>query len=145
MLFNEHFWLANFTMNFWHVFDILVLFRLFLSLRGINVLKVANALNYSNRLWAQDVKRMLYVKVIVILPKRMAEMSVSEITKIEKFNGRNYQSWKCNVKLVLMKRGFLGFGSRRPTNSSCSWCICKECLSPSISSKFRHGSTAIFP
>ena len=47
--------------------------------------------------------------MIVIPPKRMAEMSVSEITKIEKLNGRNYQSWKFNVKLVLMKRGLRGF------------------------------------
>ena len=39
----------------------------------------------------------------------MAEMSVSEITKIEKLNGRNYQSWKYNVKLVLMERGLWGF------------------------------------
>lgn len=31
----------------------------------------------------------------------MAEMSLSEITKIEKLNGRNYQSWKYNVKLIL--------------------------------------------
>ena len=53
---------------------------------------------------------MLYVTyVIVILPKRMAEISVSEITKIEKLNGRNYQSWKYIVKLVLMKRGLRGF------------------------------------
>ena len=47
--------------------------------------------------------------VIVILPKRMAEMSLTEITKIEKLNGRNYQSWKYNVKLVLMERGLWGF------------------------------------
>ena len=57
-------------------------------------------LNLSNRLWAQDVKAM---------PKRMAEMSLTEITKIEKLNGRNYQSRKYNVKLVLMERGLWGF------------------------------------
>ena len=34
---------------------------------------------------------------------------MSEITKIEKLNGRNYQSWKYNVKLVLMERGLWGF------------------------------------
>ena len=34
---------------------------------------------------------------------------MSEITKIENLNGRNYQSWKYNVKLVLMKRGLWGF------------------------------------
>ena len=47
--------------------------------------------------------------VIVFLPKCMAEISVSEITKNEKLNGRNYQSWKFNVKLVLMERGLWGF------------------------------------
>ena len=36
-------------------------------------------------------------------------MSLSEITKIEKLNGRNYQSWKYSVKLVLMERGLWGF------------------------------------
>ena len=36
-------------------------------------------------------------------------MSLTEITKIEKLNGRNYQSWKYNVKLVLMERGLWGF------------------------------------
>ena len=39
----------------------------------------------------------------------MAEMSLSEITKIEKLNGRNYQSWKYNVKLILMECGLWGF------------------------------------
>ena len=34
---------------------------------------------------------------------------MTEITKIEKLNGRNYQSWKYNVKLVLMERGLWGF------------------------------------
>ncbi len=34
---------------------------------------------------------------------------MAEITKIEKLNGRNYQSWKYNVKLVLMERGLWGF------------------------------------
>ena len=34
---------------------------------------------------------------------------MSEITKIEKFNGRNYQSWKYKVKFVLMKRGLRSF------------------------------------
>ena len=47
--------------------------------------------------------------MIVILPKRMADMSLSEITKIEKLNGRNYQPWKYNVKLILMERGLWGF------------------------------------
>ena len=39
----------------------------------------------------------------------MAEMSLTEITKIEKLNGRNYPSWKYNVKLVVMERGLWGF------------------------------------
>ena len=34
---------------------------------------------------------------------------MAEITKIEKLNGRNYQSWKYNVKLVLMERGLWEF------------------------------------
>eukprot|EP00794_Sanderia_malayensis_P004192 gene4192-4751_t len=34
---------------------------------------------------------------------------MAEITKIEKLSGRNYQSWKYNIKLVLMKRGLWGF------------------------------------
>ena len=28
--------------------------------------------------------------------------------KIEKLNGRNYQSWKYNMKLVLMEKGLWG-------------------------------------
>ena len=43
------------------------------------------------------------------MPKHMAEMSLTEITNIEKLNGRNYQSRKYNVKLVLMERGLWGF------------------------------------
>ena len=34
---------------------------------------------------------------------------MAEITKIEKLNGKNYQSWKYNMKLVLMQRGLWGF------------------------------------
>ena len=34
---------------------------------------------------------------------------MSEITKIEPLNGKNYQSWKYNMKLVLMERGLWGF------------------------------------
>ena len=37
----------------------------------------------------------------------MAE--IREITKIEHLNGNNYQSWKYNMKLVLMERGLWGF------------------------------------
>ena len=33
---------------------------------------------------------------------------MAEITKIDKLNGRNYQSWKYNMKLVLMERGLWG-------------------------------------
>ena len=34
---------------------------------------------------------------------------MSEITKIEKLNGTNYQSWKYNVKLILIECGLWGF------------------------------------
>eukprot|EP00794_Sanderia_malayensis_P002319 gene2319-2671_t len=34
---------------------------------------------------------------------------MTKITKIEKLSGRNYQSWKYNIKLVLMERGLWGF------------------------------------
>ena len=37
----------------------------------------------------------------------MAE--VREITKIEHLNGKNYQTWKYNIKLVLMERGLFRF------------------------------------
>ena len=53
----------------------------------------------------------------------MAEMSLTEITKIEKLNGRNYQSWKYNVKLVLMERGLWGFtqeGQETPPTADAS-------------------------
>ncbi len=35
--------------------------------------------------------------------------NMAEITKIENLNGKNYQSWKYNIKLVLMERGLWGF------------------------------------
>ena len=34
---------------------------------------------------------------------------MSEITKVEPLNGKNYQSWKYNMKLVFMERGLWGF------------------------------------
>ena len=34
---------------------------------------------------------------------------MAEITKIEKLIGKNFQSWKYNIKLVLMERGLWGF------------------------------------
>ena len=37
---------------------------------------------------------------------------MAEITKIEHLNGRNYQSWKYNMKLVLMERGLWRFIER---------------------------------
>ena len=33
---------------------------------------------------------------------------MAEITKIEPLSGKNYQSWKYNIKLVLMERGLWG-------------------------------------
>ena len=56
------------------------------------------------RLWAQDVELLLFN---VVLPWNMTSMS--ETTKIEKLNGKNYQSWKYSIKLVLMERGLWGF------------------------------------
>ena len=61
--------------------------------------------------------------MIVILPKRTAEMSSFAVSKIEKLNGRNYQSWKYNVKLVLMERGLWGFtqeGQETPPETDAS-------------------------
>jgi hypothetical protein len=34
---------------------------------------------------------------------------MTEITKIEKLSGKNYQSWKYNIILVLIERGLWGF------------------------------------
>ena len=34
---------------------------------------------------------------------------MAEITKIEPLNGQNYQSWKYNIKLVLIERGLWNF------------------------------------
>ena len=42
-----------------------------------------------------------------VLPWNMS--SLSETIKIEKLNGKNYQSWKYNIKLILMEGGFWGF------------------------------------
>ena len=36
-------------------------------------------------------------------------METREITKIEYLNGKNYQTWKYKIKLVLMERGLYGF------------------------------------
>ena len=48
---------------------------------------------------------------------------MAEITKIEKLNGKNYQSWKYNIKLVLMERGLWGFtqpGQETPPEAGAS-------------------------
>lgn len=48
---------------------------------------------------------------------------MEEIRKIEKLNGKNYQSWKYNVKLILMERGLWGFtqpGEETPPDDSAS-------------------------
>ena len=34
---------------------------------------------------------------------------MAEITKIERLDGKNYQSWKYNIKLVLMEHSLWGF------------------------------------
>ena len=43
-----------------------------------------------------------------------------EITKIERLDGKNYQSWKYNIKLVLMERGLWRFveGTEAATGAS---------------------------
>ena len=45
---------------------------------------------------------------------------MAEITKIEPLSGKNYQSWKYNIKLVLMERGLWGFveGTENTPNST---------------------------
>ena len=45
---------------------------------------------------------------------------MSEITKIERLDGKNYQSWKYNIKLVLMERGLWRFveGKEAATGAS---------------------------
>ena len=48
---------------------------------------------------------------------------MAEITKIKKLNGKNYQSWKYNIKLVLMERGLWGFtqpGQETPPEAGAS-------------------------
>ena len=45
---------------------------------------------------------------------------MAEITKIESLSGKNYQSWKYNIKLVLMERVLWGFveGTENTPNST---------------------------
>ena len=45
---------------------------------------------------------------------------MAEITKIEPLSGKNYQSWKYNIKLVLMERELWGFveGTENAPNST---------------------------
>lgn len=53
----------------------------------------------------------------------MTEMVDRETIKIEKLNGKNYESWKYNIKLVLMERGLWGFtqeGKETPPEESAS-------------------------
>ena len=38
---------------------------------------------------------------------------MSEIVKIDKLNGKNYQKWKYNIKIVLMEPGLWGFTQER--------------------------------
>jgi hypothetical protein len=39
----------------------------------------------------------------------LCNFEIAEITKIKPLNGKNYQSWKYNIKLVLMERGLWSF------------------------------------
>ena len=53
----------------------------------------------------------------------MTEMADRETIKIEKLNGKNYQSCKYNIKLLLMERGLWGFtqeGKETPPEESAS-------------------------
>ena len=53
----------------------------------------------------------------------VTEMADRKMIKIEKLNGKNYQSWKYNIKLVLMERGLWGFtqeGQETPPEESAS-------------------------
>ena len=45
---------------------------------------------------------------------------MAEITKIERLDGKNYQSWKYNIKVVLMERGLWRFveGTETATGAS---------------------------
>ena len=40
---------------------------------------------------------------------KIAERMMAEVVRIEPLNGSNYQSWKYNMKPVLMERGLWGF------------------------------------
>ena len=51
------------------------------------------------RLWAQDMDLLLFN---ADLP--WYKTSMSETIRIEKLNGKSCQSWKYNIKLVLMER-----------------------------------------
>ena len=46
-----------------------------------------------------------------------SRVNMARITKIEKLSGKKYESWKYNVKLVLMERGLWGLaqeGKEKP-------------------------------
>ena len=45
---------------------------------------------------------------------------MAEITKIERLDGKNYQSWKYNIKVVLMERGLWRFVEGTETATSAS-------------------------
>ena len=51
---------------------------------------------------------------------RLFNLKMAEITKIERLDGKNYQSWKYNIKLVLMERGLWRFveGTEAATGAS---------------------------
>jgi hypothetical protein len=50
--------------------------------------------------------------VILLLP---FDVAMAEITMIAKLNGRKYQFWKYNIKLVLTEHRFLYHAWNKPT------------------------------
>ena len=74
------------------------------------------------------------VKNSYYLQRKISNMAeVREITKIEHLNVKNYQTWKYNIKLVLMEQGLFGFinGTEEQTRSRCH-CTGKNCVSTTI-------------
>ena len=59
-----------------------------------------------------------------IVPLRRVDLvrlfKMAEITKIERLDGKNYQSWEYNIKLVLMERGLWRFVEGKETATGAS-------------------------
>ena len=51
-----------------------------------------------------------HVRIVLLRRVDLVRLfKMAEITKIERLDGENYQSWKYNIKLVLMGRRLCGF------------------------------------